>query len=351
MRKRGRIMAILEVKNVCKTYKTRGKKVIKAADDVSFCVDGGEVVGLIGPNGAGKSTIIKIITGLAKAQSGSVTVCGFDVEKEREKALANVGCIVENPDLYKDMTGLNNLVYFYSLEPYDPTKNPDNLSKKDFYKKRATDLMRLVGLEQRKDDLVVKYSLGMKQRLGIAQALIGSPKLLVLDEPTNGLDPAGIKEMRDILRRLAHEYDVAVMVSSHLLSEVQIMCDRYVVVSNGKVVGSYTKDNLIDEQSGRIVLTTDDVVKARDVCAALYGKAEILGNGKVAIGTEKDVTEVVKELADADVKIFGITKEERTLEDLFINVTKKQNGEAEAVEAQPTEESSENAGAEEKKDD
>src|SRR5216683_2345088 len=170
-------------------------------DSVSFQLYPGEVFGFLGPNGAGKTTTIRMLVGLIKPTAGSATVCGFDVRRDFEKALRNVGCIVENPDLYRFMTGRENLEHFARML---------SVAWPDIER-----VAELVALAHRLDQRVGTYSLGMRQRLGIAQALLGNPRLLILDEPANGLDPAGIREIRELLRSLARDRDMAVFVSSH----------------------------------------------------------------------------------------------------------------------------------------
>src|SRR5713226_8711842 len=189
--------------------KVIGKRTI--VDGVSFSLNPGEVFGFLGPNGAGKTTTIRMLVGLIKPTAGSVTICGFNVRRDFEKALSNVGCIVENPDLYRFMTGRENLEHFARMLRVAPEE--------------IERVAELVALAHRLDQRVGTYSLGMRQRLGIAQALLGKPKLLILDEPANGLDPAGIREIRELLRNLAAE-GMSVFVSSHLLAEVELMCDR-----------------------------------------------------------------------------------------------------------------------------
>ena len=316
-------MAVLEIDGVTKEYKARGRQII-AASDVSFAVDKGEIVGFIGQNGAGKSTTLKIATGLAEATKGSVRINGYDIKTERINALEKVGCIVETPDLYRDWSAMKNLEYFASIcngRGFDTEGRPF----KEAAKERAEALLKTVGLYDRKDDPVRKYSLGMKQRAGIAQALLCKPDLLVLDEPTNGLDPNGIKEMRDILHKLSHEYGLAVLVSSHLLSEVQLMCDRFIIIKQGKIVGEYTKEDLENATGEGIILTTDDVVRAKDVLSNVLGvKSEQIGEGKLKFTTDKPIGEVSKELVLAGVAVLGIAKQEMTLEELFMNVTGKE---------------------------
>ena len=208
---------VLEVRGITKIYGTR-----TAVNNASFDIKAGEIYGLIGKNGAGKTTIIKIITGLCRATSGEVYICNEDVQSS-VKALKYVGAIIENPELYGYMSGMDNLKYFAGLY-------------KNISKNKIDEIVSLVGMDNRINDKVKTYSLGMKQRVGIAQALLHSPKLLILDEPTNGLDPNGIKEMRLFLRRLAKEQNIAILISSHNLSEMEMICDKIGIIDNGMII-------------------------------------------------------------------------------------------------------------------
>ncbi|HEX8172674.1 MAG TPA: ABC transporter ATP-binding protein [Thermoanaerobaculia bacterium] len=200
-------------------------------DDVSFELRGGEVFGFLGPNGAGKTTTIRMLVGLIAPTSGRVTICGHDVRRDFERALRCAGCIVENPDLYRFLTGRENLEHFARMlrVPHEEIER----------------VAALVNLSHRLDQRVGTYSLGMRQRLGIAQALLGNPRVLILDEPANGLDPAGIREIRELLRRLAGERGMAVFVSSHLLAEVELTCDRVAIIHKGRILRSGSVRELI----------------------------------------------------------------------------------------------------------
>ena len=208
---------VLELKNVNKTY---GKR--KVIDNISLEVKEGEIYGFLGPNGSGKTTTIKMILRLISSESGEIEVNGYDVKKQFEKAMECIGAIVENPDMYKYMSGIDNLRLHARIRNID--------------EQRVNEVLGMVDLKDRKKEKVSKYSLGMKQRLGLALTLLHKPKVLILDEPTNGLDPAGIKKLRDILKEIAHKENVAVFVSSHILSEMQLMCDKVAVIDSGKIV-------------------------------------------------------------------------------------------------------------------
>lgn len=219
-------MSVLEVKNLTKKF---GKRVI--LDQVSVTLEAGEVVGLVGPNGAGKSTFIKSILGLYNIDEGDVKICCFDVYKQHHDALSKVGCIVENPDMYQNISGRKNLKICALMN--DLPKNTD-----------IDSVVHLVRMESRIDDKVKTYSLGMKQRLGLASALLNHPKLLILDEPINGLDPQGIMELRQIVRDLSKKDKMTVLISSHILAEIGQMCDRIIMIDQGKIVDSFTMDEI-----------------------------------------------------------------------------------------------------------
>lgn len=209
---------ILKCENLCKSF---GKKQI--LKNISLEVKQGDILGFIGPNGAGKTTTIKLILGLQSIDSGTVEINGYDIKKNFEKAISGVGTIVENPDLYMYLTGYENLKLIKNLY-----ENVDE--------NRIKEVVKLVKLEQRINDKVSKYSLGMRQRLGIAQAILHKPNLLILDEPTNGLDPEGIKELRDLLKNLAKKEKMGIVISSHNLSELESFCNKVTIIKNGEIV-------------------------------------------------------------------------------------------------------------------
>ena len=205
--------------------------------DISLECRPGEVFGFLGPNGAGKTTTIRLVCGLIRADSGEIEICGENLEKQFEKAMSHVGAIVENPEHYRHMTGWQNLKLYQNMRP-------------GISEERMKEVVQLVGLENRIHEQVRRYSLGMRQRLGVAQALLHRPKLLILDEPTNGLDPAGIRQLRDILKETAHRDGTAVLVSSHLMSEMELMCDRVGLIVNGEIRDIKPIGELIQEACG-----------------------------------------------------------------------------------------------------
>ena len=211
--------------------KVIGRRTI--VDRVSFDLFPGEVFGFLGPNGAGKTTTIRMLVGLIRPTEGAVTICGHDIRHQFEEAMRCVGCIVETPDLYRFMTGRENLEHFARM-----------LGVKSSETDRVADR---VGMLHRLDQRVGTYSLGMRQRLGIAQALLGRPRVMILDEPANGLDPAGIREMRELIRGLAAD-GMSIFVSSHLLAEIELMCDRVAIIHHGQILRAGTVRNLIASQ-------------------------------------------------------------------------------------------------------
>jgi ABC-2 type transport system ATP-binding protein len=319
---------VLSVQNLKK--RIRDKEIIKG---ISFEVYGGEIFGFLGPNGSGKTTTIRMLVGLIKPTEGTVVVCGHDIRKEHNEALRHVGCIVENPELYSYLTGWENLEYFARMLP-------------DVGEDRIHEVVELVGLDQRIHDKVKTYSLGMRQRLGIAQALLGRPKLLILDEPTNGLDPKGIKEMREFIRKLA-EGGLSLFVSSHLLSEIQQMCDRVAIISHGQVVQVGEVDELVSSAETKVIWSVEPAAQAAEILAAspdVQLIAEMTEDGteypiqnqqeeKVYIHQADmkssfvthvhadDIPKVNEALVKSGVKIFSIETIVPTLEDLFLGLT------------------------------
>ena len=294
---------VLELKNVSKSF---GKR--KIIDNISLKVNSGEIFGFLGPNGSGKTTTIKMILRLIDSDDGEIKVNGLDNRKQFEQAMECIGAIVENPDMYKYMSGIDNLKLHARIRNID--------------EKRINEVLEMVGLKDRAKDKVGKYSLGMKQRLGLALTLLHNPKVLILDEPTNGLDPAGIKQLRDILKKISHEENVAVFVSSHILTEMQQMCDRVAVLDNGKIVKIEQITNSEEEKIETIELRIKDktnaikILKEKFEVDAKEEKDSLL----VTIQTEK-VPEVVRELAIEDVGIKAVIPREHNLEEIFFDAT------------------------------
>ena len=298
---------VLELKNVSKTF---GKR--KVIDNLSLEVKEGEIFGFLGPNGSGKTTTIKMILKLIDNDEGTIKVNGYDTEKQFEKAMECIGAIVENPDMYKYMSGIDNLKLHARIR---------NVSKQ-----RIDEVLKLVELDNRSKEKVGKYSLGMKQRLGLAITLLHKPKVLILDEPTNGLDPAGIKKLRDILKEISHKDGVAVFVSSHILSEMQLMCDRVAVIDNGKIVKIEEISSEEEEKTEVLDIKVKNIEKAQKILKEKFNLESKLeqNNIEITVETEK-VPEIIKELAIADVEIKAVIPKEHTLEEIFFDATKGEN--------------------------
>jgi ABC-2 type transport system ATP-binding protein len=296
------IIPALEVNNLKKTIGKR--EIIKG---ISFKLFPGEVFGFLGPNGAGKTTTIRMLVGLIKPTEGSIYISGKNVQTDFTEAMKNLGCIVENPELYPYLSGWENLEYFARMD----SSIPEN---------RLLEVAKLVGLENRIHDRVSTYSLGMRQRLGIAQALLGDPHLLILDEPTNGLDPSGIREMREFIRFLAKKEKLSVLVSSHLLSEIQLLCDRVAIILNGEIIRTDTVEALLAEQE-RVIWRTEPVELAK---ALLEAEIEVKVGADGSIITpyiEDKVADWNKKLVEAGVKVKEMTAKLPALEDLFLELT------------------------------
>lgn len=297
-------MNVLEVKDV---YKHFGKnEIIKG---ISFSVKEGEIFGFLGPNGAGKTTTIRMMVGLIAANKGTITVMGHDISREREKALKNIGAVVENPELYTYLTGRQNLMQIAAIR---------RIAKKD-----VEEVIQLVNLEGRIDDKVKKYSLGMKQRLGLAAALISKPKLLILDEPTNGLDPTGIMDFRDIVKKAAKELKTAVFISSHMLSEVQQLCDTVAFINNGliKAVESITGGD-IKKDKDTIVVITKDIEKCEEILKTLAFVHETHReeNSLVVELDENSTPELIFSMAENKIRVIEVYKKYKGLEERYMEL-------------------------------
>jgi ABC-2 type transport system ATP-binding protein len=293
---------VLELKNISK--KLKGREILK---NINLSVSPSEIFGFLGPNGAGKTTTIRIITGLIKPDTGSITICGHSLEREFSDAMSKVGCIIEGPDLYKYFTGMENLQQYADM--------------KNVKKERIYEVLEMVGLQNRANDKISTYSLGMRQRMGIAQALLSNPKLLILDEPTNGLDPAGIAEFRQLVRKLAYEEGMSVFVSSHILSELQLMCDTVAIVKQGEVIRTAKveeihNDNVIEWQFTDVNKAVE-VLKSKWNIEAKQTKKNVI---TASIG-KNDIEQINRSFIDEGLIISYCTAIGSSLEDLFLDLT------------------------------
>ena len=298
---------ILKTENVKKVI---GRKTI--VSDISLELYRGEIFGFLGPNGAGKTTTIKMVVGLSSITEGEIYVGGCSVRHEFRDAMRNIGCIVENPDMFGYMSGLDNLRLYARMY-------------KEVDEKRIAEVVEIVGLGYAIKNKVKTYSLGMKQRLGIAQALLHKPGLLVLDEPTNGLDPAGIREMRGLLRSLAEESGMTVFVSSHILSEMQQMCDRVGIINNGRIVTVKSVGELINmaqSDGGTVNIETDNAGRAAAVIGTAGLRAVQTPDGLSITAPREKVPEIVAALVHGNVKVYSVSNgSQNSLEDIFMKLT------------------------------
>jgi len=276
-------------------------------DNLTFDVPPGEVFGFLGPNGSGKTTTIRMMVGLMRITSGEIYIAGRSIRTEFEAAVRQVGAIVENPEMYKFLTGYQNLVHYARMIP-------------GIGKRRIDEVVELVGLSARIHDKVRTYSLGMRQRLGVAQAILHRPALLVLDEPTNGLDPAGIRELRDYLRHLAQHEGTTVFVSSHLLSEMELMCDRVAIIQQGRLIDVRPIRRDAEGTEKQEILFEVDRPDAAS--AALGGAVLRTESGGVVVSAgREEAADFNARLVAAGVRVYGIRTVTKSLEEQFLEVT------------------------------
>ncbi|WIY59741.1 ABC transporter ATP-binding protein [Bacillus arachidis] len=274
-------------------------------ENISFEVKKGEVVGLLGPNGAGKTTLMRMMVGMISMTEGEVWIDGQSVKQEFEGTAMKIGAVIENPEFYPFLSGYENLTYFGRMQ--------GNVTEE-----RIDEVVQLLGMGQVIDRKVKAYSLGMRQRLGIAQALVHNPDVLILDEPTNGLDPSGIHEMRMYIKKIAHEQGKAVLVSSHLLSEVELMCDRVIIIQHGEYVATQNILRNENEEMDMIHIRVDDVKQATEL---LKHDVTIQDNELIMIVKNEEIPDVIRTLTEQGIRIYRVYEERKTLEEKFLELT------------------------------
>lgn len=300
---------ILKVQSLKKKI---GKTVI--VDDVSFEIKSHEIFGLLGPNGAGKTTIIRMITGLINRSGGSVMIKGYDLDKDFESAMTQLGAIVENPEFYKYMTGRKNIMHYAQMSHHKISPE------------RIEEVIKLVKLEEAIDKKVKTYSLGMRQRLGVAQAILHKPALLIFDEPTNGLDPQGIREFRDHLKLLASE-GVGVLISSHLLSEMQLMCDTFAIIEKGKLI--HTEEKRTEEKQEdihEVAFTVSDGERAKTILLDKFPSLQVIKYGADSISvsaTREQTASINSSFIKNELAVYEIVITRKSLEDKFFEITEQ----------------------------
>jgi ABC-2 type transport system ATP-binding protein len=298
--------AIVEVEGLSKNF---GR--VRALHQISLSVAEGEIFGFLGPNGAGKTTTIRILLGLQRGDGGTARIAGHDCWTDHSRAARLFGATLEQPALYGFLSGRDNLRLFArTLGPVD--------------EKQITELLSTVGMTERANDKVKRYSMGMRQRLALAQAMLGRPRLLILDEPTNGLDPNGIHGLRILLRQLATEQHLTIFFSSHLLSEVEELCDRVVVLHRGEVKAAGPLSELMNAKGYQYRIDVSDVDKAIEVAGGLDGVTVERGTIKDSItaSSDKDVARVINHaLVAAGIGVDQLVHTQRGLEDVYIELT------------------------------
>lgn len=296
---------VLKLQNVCKSF---GKRMV--VQDISFSVEEGQIFGFLGPNGAGKTTTIKMILGLLTPDSGSIQVMGHDIGRDFEAAMRHISGIVENPDMYPYLSGYENLRLHARACGAD--------------EKRIGEVVQMVGMQHRIQEKFKSYSLGMKQRIGVAQALLHNPKIMILDEPTNGLDPAGIKDFRDLLSHLAHTQGLSVLVSSHILQEMQLMCDTVGIINNGRLLRIGSLEEITSQRSRGLYRYT---LRPFDRAVELLRKnapdfISSVEDGVVELHLEENqIPELNRALMESGVAIYGLAPVNASLEQSFIDIT------------------------------
>lgn len=287
---------LLECQDLCKSF---GKKQI--LKNVSFELDESDILAFIGPNGSGKTTTIKLILGLQGIDKGSVNINGYDIKKDFVKAIEKVGAIVENPDTYMYLSGWDNL------------KLTANMYK-NISDEAIKDIVKLVDLETRIHDKVSKYSLGMRQRLGIARALINKPNILILDEPTNGLDPEGIKDLRNLLKKLAKE-GMGILISSHNLAELESFCNKVLIIDNGTIIET-SEVKEFKNNDNKYVFTVSSTEKID-----IEGIYEVSKTKFSFNGDKESIAKIVKKLVKENIDVYEVKMQELTLEEAFLKKT------------------------------
>ena len=295
---------IIEVTNLVKNY---GK--FRAVDNVSFDVYQGDVFGFLGPNGAGKSTTIRTMLSLISATSGEIKIFGKELNANRREILSEIGCIVEKPDFYKYLSAQKNLEIFARI------------SGKNVPKSKIFEVLEFVGLKGREKDKVLGYSHGMRQRLGIAQTLIHDPKLIILDEPTTGLDPQGIIDIRNLILQLKNERNKTILLSSHILSEIELIANRMVIISKGKTLVQGNVKELLDEEVLLVSFMVDNIEQAISLITNKFPQAfQSASENQILLHISKDeIPKYNKMFIDENIQVFGI-ESKRKLEDYFLKL-------------------------------
>ena len=289
-------------------------------NDLSFTVNKGDVYGFLGQNGAGKSTTIRMLLTLIKRTSGSIRIFNKDLENNREEILCNVGAIIEKPDLYKYLTAYDNLFLF------------SKISGKKVSKQKILEQLEMVGLADRAKSKVKTFSQGMKQRLGIAVALVHDPELIILDEPTNGLDPQGIADMRNLIRGLSRNFGKTIVISSHLLSEIELIANRILIIDKGKKIVEGTADELLDPTKTIVEIETTDNIFAINKLSGTHWATTLKSfTGPLQFEMNRDfIPALINDMVLYNIEVLSV-QSRHSLENYFLSLTSAPNVETAAV--------------------
>jgi ABC-type multidrug transport system ATPase subunit len=296
---------VIKVEHLAKSFGS-----FQAVKDVSFTVSRGDVFGFLGPNGAGKSTTIRCLLSLIKPNAGNIELFGKSYTNSRSEILSKIGSIIEKPDFYKYLSAQKNLEIFARISGASVSKS------------QIGEMLEFVGLAGRGGDKIGGFSHGMKQRLGIAQTLLHQPDLIILDEPTTGLDPQGIVEIRNLILRLKNEQNKTILLSSHQLSEIELIANRMVIINKGKSIVEGEVQDLLNAQELVVHLEVDAVEKAKQVISAHFSNAQFVGETatELEVAIEKSqVPNLNKALIDNGVQVFAL-EPKRKLEDFFMKI-------------------------------
>lgn len=299
---------IVETKNLVKVFNK-----VKSVDNVNLKIKEGEIYGFLGPNGAGKSTTIKMLLGLIKANSGEVYIFGKSIKENREEILKNIGALVESPSYYGHLTAYENL---------DILKRMLKLNKEEIEEK-----LKLVNLWEERNKKVNEFSLGMKQRLGIAQALMGNPKLLILDEPTNGLDPAGIIEIRNLIRYLAKEKKITIIISSHILNEIELVATEVGVINKGKLLYQGSLEDLKKNSTNEVIIGLEKKEEKALTMKLLLARGYRVEEENLKLkvkGNNLSPSKICREIVMGGYSLNYLAEEKSSLEEIFLGLTKEE---------------------------
>jgi len=299
---------IIEVNSLTKSYKN-----LLAVDSLELNVYKGDIFGFLGPNGAGKSTTIRMLLTLIRPEAGTINLFGKSLKNERKTILGNIGALVEKPDFYNYLSAYKNLEIL------------SRLSGKEIKKKRILEILEIVGLASRKDSKVKTYSHGMKQRLGIAQTLLHNPDLIILDEPTTGLDPQGMKEIRDLIIHLCNEENKTIFLSSHILSEVEQIANRMIIINKGKAIVEGSVQELLQSSELKVTVEVTEIEDAKKLInnSGWSGKLDSAENGKMYFKiSSEEIAELNKFLVNNDISVNAVIPT-RSLEQFFLKITEE----------------------------